>query len=254
MSQIEMLQKEIVAVLENAAACREDNPAFHAFLQAQHKTAEHKGYGLRTPQLRRIIAAFRSCFRRLDDDTRLSLARLLFRSGYEEQAQIGVVLQQMSLNAITPERFGYLDSVMDLCASWSTCDSFSLYIMQPLVERCFGSTASLLREWSRSGNMWKRRASVVTFTRKAGKSGNYTGFVLELCHTLAGDPDNLVQKGVGWALKDNLRGNRKKVLAYIKCLRRQGAPSTITLYAIRDLPAAERRRVLKIRRESPRGQ
>ncbi|UCG22883.1 MAG: DNA alkylation repair protein, partial [Chloroflexota bacterium] len=60
---------------------------------------------------------------------------------------------------------------------------------------------------------------------------------------------DLVQKGVGWALKDNLRGDHDKVLAYVKELRRQGVPSTITLYAIRDLKGEERQAVLAIKKQ-----
>jgi 3-methyladenine DNA glycosylase AlkD len=98
--------------------------------------------------------------------------------------------------------------------------------------------------------MWKRRASVVTFTRRAGASGRYVDVVLELCDTLKRDTEDLVRKGVGWALKDNLRGSRAKVLAYVKQLRREGVSSTITLYAIRDLKGAERSSILKIKPKS----
>ena len=98
----------------------------------------------------------------------------------------------------------------------------------------------LVRRWNSSAHIWKRRASVVTFTRKIGESGKYTSEVLELCEPLLFDPEDLVRKGVGWALKDNLRGDHATVLAYVKELRRRGVSSVITLYAIRDLSGAER--------------
>ena len=75
--------------------------------------------------------------------------------------------------------------------------------------------------------------------------------MLGLCDKLIWAPEDLVQKGVGWALKDNLRGDREKVLAYVKDLRCQGVPSTITLYAIRDLKGAERQAVLAIKKKKP---
>jgi hypothetical protein len=55
------------------------------------------------------------------------------------------------------------------------------------------------------------------------------------------------QKGVGWALKDAMRGDKTKVLAYVKRLRKEGAPAIITLYAIRDLKGQERKEVLIIK-------
>ena len=61
------------------------------------------------------------------------------------------------------------------------------------------------------------------------------------------DSHDLVQKGVGRALKDTMRGAKEKVLEYVKDLRRRGVLSTITLYAIRDLKGAERKAALQIR-------
>ena len=69
---------------------------------------------------------------------------------------------------------------------------------------------------------------------------------LELCNNLLWDNEDLVRKGVGWALKDNMRFDKKRVVEYVKDLRRKGVSSTITLYAIRDLKGEERREVLRI--------
>jgi hypothetical protein len=57
-----------------------------------------------------------------------------------------------------------------------------------------------------------------------------------------------VRKGVGWALKDVMRGDPDQVLAYVKELRRRGVSAVITLYAIRDLKGAERADVLRVGR------
>jgi len=85
------------------------------------------------------------------------------------------------------------------------------------------------------------------FVRKIGASGEFTDEALELCQNLIWDEDDLVQKGVGWALKDTMRGANEQVIEDVKDLRRWGVPSTITLYAIRDLKGGERKAVLAIR-------
>ncbi|MFX1562648.1 MAG: DNA alkylation repair protein, partial [Promethearchaeota archaeon] len=97
------------------------------------------------------------------------------------------------------------------------------------------------------GNMWKRRASVVAFVRKIGSSGSFTDEVLEFCEKLILDEEEIVQKGVGWALKDNLPGAKNRIIEYIKSLKRNGISSTIILYAIRDLKGKEREEVLKVK-------
>ncbi len=104
-----------------------------------------------------------------------------------------------------------------------------------------------LARWTRSPNRWKRRSSVVAFTRKVGESGRFTDTALDFCERLAFDPEDLVQKGVGWALKDCMRGAQGRVLAFVKELRRRGAPSTVTLYAIRHLKGRKRAEVIAIK-------
>lgn len=107
----------------------------------------------------------------------------------------------------------------------------------------------LLAGWNRSPNLWKRRTSVVAFVRKIGASGEYTEACLKMCENLLADPKDLVRKGVGWALKDSLRGDPGRVLDYIKDLRRRGVLAVITLYAIRDLKGAVREAVLAVKKE-----
>ena len=88
------------------------------------------------------------------------------------------------------------------------------------------------------------------FTRKVEASGEFTDEALELCDRLVWDREDYVRKGVGWALKDSMRGNKKKVLEYVKGLRRKRVTAVITLYAIRDLKGKERQEALNIKPSS----
>lgn len=71
--------------------------------------------------------------------------------------------------------------------------------------------------------------------------------ILSLCDSLINDQEDLVQKGVGWALKDAMRGAKKPILSYVKNLRQKRVSSTITLYAIRDLKGTDRQQVLDVK-------
>ena len=128
-------------------------------------------------------------------------------------------------------------------------DWLCLRVLQPLLLRYRTETLELLNAWNRSENIWKKRASVVAFVRRIGSSGEFTDIVLGFCDNLVFDEEDLVLKGVGWALKDNLAGAKERVLQYIKSLRQRGVSSTIVLYAIRDLKGPERDAVLQVSRQ-----
>ncbi len=89
----------------------------------------------------------------------------------------------------------------------------------------------------------------MVFTRRLAKDGQFIDEALDLCEQLIWDEDDLVRKGVGWALKDNMKADKDRVLSYVKDLRRRRVSSVITLYAIRGLKGEEKKDVLRIKKE-----
>lgn len=215
-----------------------------------HKHDEYISYGLKASQFRKIQNEFLPQFLKLSFQDRLDLAARLLQEGIGEFGHVGLYIITLSVKDIGPKHFVYLDGLPKHFQSWSHVDHLSLGVMQPLLWRYREETLELLEGWSRSPIRWKRRASVVTFVRKVAESGEFTDEVIHLCENLIMDEEDIVQKGVGWALKDNLRSAPDRILPYIKDLRRRGVSSTITLYAIRDLRGVKRQEVLAVKRKT----
>ncbi len=196
----------------------------------------------------RILKAARPDIRELPLAERLELAARLLAQHIGELGHAGIYIQVLSVKELRPDHYPYLDETAGDWRSWSQVDYFCGDLMRPLLLRLPEDTLTLIDDWVQSPNRWKRRASVVTFTRSVGKSGQYTDTVLDLCDRLKWDPEDIVQKGVGWTLKDNMRSAPERITAYVKKLRREGVPSTITLYAIRDLKGEARQEVLAVKK------
>ena len=210
------------------------------------QNADFKSLGLAAAGRKALYRQYRPEIRRLPLNGRLRLARQLAFTGYMEDGSFANAALALSVRELKPANFPYLDEHLDHFHGWGQTDEFCGHVLQPLLFKYPQEIIELLKQWNQSANLWKRRASVVAFTRKVGFAGRFTTQALELCDNLLLDPEDLVRKGVGWALKDCRRGDPARVLAYIKDLRRRGAPAVITLYAIRNLPEAERRSVLSI--------
>lgn len=189
---------------------------------------------------------FRPRFLALSLEQRLELAERLLAERIGEMGHSGIHVLALRVRDLGPQHFDRLDRLADDFTGWSHVDDFCIGVLQPLLLNHREATLRLLERWNRSPGRWKRRASVVAFVRKVGESGAFTDEALRLCENLIWDPEDLVQKGVGWALKDNLRSAPERVIAYVKELRRRGVPATITLYAIRDLRGARRAEVLAV--------
>jgi 3-methyladenine DNA glycosylase AlkD len=246
---INSLYKVIQEALENEAVKNFDSKQEYLDYQLEYYQKHgYKVFGLRVPEIDHIGKKFQNEFKNLSLEDRFTLTRKFYQSEYIALTNFGLKLLQISISNLSPQHFTFLDEILGYITNWGPTDAFSLYIMQPLLRTYPNETKQLLKQWNTSDHLWKKRASVVTFTRKIGNEGEYLDFLLELCDNLIWDKEDLVRKGVGWALKDNMVGKNKiKVINYVKDLRKKGVSSTITLYAIRRLKGKERADVLMIK-------
>ena len=213
-----------------------------------HKHNEYICYGLNSAAFDKIMKLFRPRILNIPLQERLDLAAKLLAMHIGELGNTGIYILTLSVKELNPCHFDYLGGLFEDFRSWSHVDHICIYVMKPLLKKYTEAVLSLLEKWNSSPNRWKRRASVVTFTREVAVSGEFTDVILRFCDNLIWDPEDIVQKGVGWALKDNLRSAPDRIISYIKELRRKGVSLTITLYAIRDLKSTQRQQILSVKK------
>jgi 3-methyladenine DNA glycosylase AlkD len=240
-SKVNQLQAKLLSFIEKIVDPRKVE------LDRRWHKEPNISYGFSTSDYVKVYKEFNPHFHDLNLRERIELARNLIKSENSTITHLGIHLLRISRQELGKAHFGLLDETLDNVTEWGNTDLFCGDVMQPILERMPDQVIKLLRRWNQSENKWKRRASVVTFTRKTAKNGEFIDVALELCNNLIWDREDLVRKGVGWALKDNMRFDKKRVLEYVKGLRRKGVSSTITLYAIHDLTGEERRKVLRIK-------
>ena len=133
--------------------------------------------------------------------------------------------------------------------NWAHADGVASW----LVAACLENEPELrfrLVEWAGSGNRWMRRCAAVGLLQEA-KAGRHTEFVLEQAGRLLKDRDDMVEKGVGWMLKEAYPARPREVVAFL--LKRGGEASRTTLrYAAEKMTAEDRARVLGVGAEKAR--
>jgi hypothetical protein len=159
---LETLRGSVVHALEAAV-----DPRLAAELRLFHKYDDFVAYGMTAPVLRRVLGKFRAPFKRLSLPERLELAGALFQAGIAEQANAAILLLSLSTAELGPGHLETLDRFLDDFHSWGKTDDFCINVLQPLLWQHPQPVLALPEKWNRSGNRWKRRASVVAFTRKA---------------------------------------------------------------------------------------
>jgi 3-methyladenine DNA glycosylase AlkD len=126
-------------------------------------------------------------------------------------------------------------------ANWATTDAMCGVLIGPLLLQC-PELAPRMRAWARDRNMWVRRASMVGLIPRA-RRGESLDLVYEIARRLHADQEDLIQKAVGWTLREAGKTDMPRLERY---LRANGAdiPRTTLRYAIERFPETRRRAIL----------
>ncbi len=135
----------------------------------------------------------------------------------------------------------------DLCDNWALTDALCGLILSPLLEKFPGLVAKI-KPWSKSSNLWVRRASVVALVKPA-RRGRYLDDAYQAATSLLSDREDLMHKAVGWLLREAGRADPARLESY---LLSQGAavPRTTVRYAIERFPEQKRLQILERTRTS----
>ena len=166
------------------------------------------------------------------------MCELLWRSGKLEEGAVAIYLCRRLCRDYGRRDFGRLEGWIDsYVANWAHCDGVASW----LVTACIANEPPLmdrLTDWTQSPNRWKRRAAAVSLIQEA-RHGRNAQRILEISDLLLDDADPMVQKGVGWLLKETYPHQPRTVTAYLRANRQR--PARILLrYAAEKMTAADR--------------
>lgn len=200
-----------------------------------------RNLGLRASQSEEVAGEF---FSRLKGNLpqALEVAGELMRSGVVEEASVGIRLVRRFKQRLTREHFDVFDGWIDHLTNWANTDFLCRDLIAETVEKD-PSLVKRLLSWTRSENRWRRRAAAVSLVPIVVR-GEMLDEAFSIADKLIFDGDEMVQKGVGWLLKDVSFKHPGEVKRYL--LRwKERAPALVLRYASGRLPKNER--VLKTR-------
>ncbi len=198
---------------------------------------EIRSHGWYTGDLRRFAAATR----RQLGPLLLDVADQLFTGNVLEEKVFAVLLLERSVLKLGKHEFALFDTWLDRVSSWADHDALAHYLISPLMVADPRLVPRALR-WTKSRNRWRRRAAAVALIR-AARQRHLFPEIVRVCDALLADKDAMVQKGVGWLLRECAKADPKRTLPYLLRIRDR-APRLVLRTACETLPAGTRARVL----------
>jgi len=126
-------------------------------------------------------------------------------------------------------------------ANWATTDAICGLLIGPFLLQ-HPELGARLRAWSGDRNMWVRRASIVGLIQCA-RHGESLDLVYGIAQRLHADREDLIQKAVGWALREAGKTDMPRLERYLRA-KGPAIPRTTLRYAIERFPEAKRRALL----------
>lgn len=163
-----------------------------------------------------------------------ALCNELWKSLYFEEGYIACILTKKLLKQYEAKDIKHFRIWLEkYVQNWASCDTLCCSTIGPLLIK-FPSEVDQLTQWASSTNRWMRRGAAVSLVVPA-KKGLYLPKIFELATLLMLDQDDLVQKGVGWMLKEACRLHQEDVYDFIM-EHKAVMPRTTLRYAIEKMP------------------
>ena len=203
---------------------------------------EIKSHGWYTADLRRAMRRCRREILREHGFTFLvKVADNLFRGPVLEEKIAAVFLLEKMDAHFTHREFRQFESWLDRISSWADHDGLVHYLIAPMVAENPARAENVFR-WAKSPHRWHRRAACVALIH-ATRARMLFSQIVKLSNSLLADPDDMVQKGLGWLLRETAKFDSKRTVPYLMKIRER-APRLVLRTACETLPASLRSRVL----------
>jgi 3-methyladenine DNA glycosylase AlkD len=205
---------------------------------------EIQSRGWYAAELRRVAIRFRRVIlKERDREFLIRVADQLFSGDVLEEKAFAVYLLAGLTLGFSDRGFRRFESWLKRISSWADHDALVHYLLAPMIAVKPGRMNAVFR-WAKSKDRWHRRAACVALIQGT-RQKLFLPQIRRLSEILLSDQDTMVQKGLGWLLRETVKADAKSTLPYLLRIR-VAAPRLVLRTACETLPAKVRKRVLQL--------
>ena len=204
---------------------------------------EVKSRGWYTAELRKVAVRFRkTILAEHGQEYLLEVADQLFQGDVLEEKVFAVLMLQGIVGDFGRREFKLFESWLDRVSNWADHDGLVHYLLGPMI----AADSSLLSRppiWAKKRCRWHQRAAAVSLIHSTRQHKNFAD-IRRMTGMLLANDDDMVQKGLGWLLREAAKANPEQTAKYLMTIRER-TPRLVLRTACETLPVAARERVLR---------
>jgi 3-methyladenine DNA glycosylase AlkD len=174
-------------------------------------------------------------------DFLVEVADQLFSGSVLEEKVAAVFLLETLDGEFADREFKLFESWLDRISSWADHDALVHDLIAPMIAAKPARAKTVFR-WGRSANRWHRRAACVALIRGT-RAKMFFPEITRLSDSLLAEEDDMVQKGLGWLLRETSKFDVKRTVPYLMKIRGR-TPRLVLRTACETLPDGVKRKIL----------
>jgi 3-methyladenine DNA glycosylase AlkD len=203
---------------------------------------EIKSHGWYTAALRRAAVQTRLAILKESGLSFLfRVAEELFRGEVLEEKIFAVLLLQKLTGELGESEFRRFECWLARIRSWADHDALVHSLLGPMIAGNPTFSKHVFR-WAKSRDPWHRRAACVALIQGTRRKMFFSEIV-QLSNLLLVDEEDMVQKGLGWLLRETAKADPKRTVPYLFKIQDR-APRLVLRTACETLPKATKKKVL----------
>lgn len=203
---------------------------------------EIQSRGWYTAELRKLSIRFRrTLLKERGLPFLVQISDKLFSGRVLEEKVLAVLLLETLTEDFGDAEFRLFESWLSRISSWADHDGLVHYLIGPMVASKPSRIKNIFR-WAKSRDHWHRRAACVALIRGARRKMFFPE-IQRLSAMLLCDEDDMVQKGLGWLLRETAKFDAKRAVPYLMSIREQ-CPRLVLRTACETLPGPAKIRIL----------
>jgi len=217
------MPKPTATEIKRLAAVIRDQLERHADAVYREKIAklvptEIEIIGVRVPVIRTLVKEFRGAQADLSSATVMALLDRAFVGRCREEVLFAPVLLAARRKTLAEIDWRQVEGWVDGIEDWEVCDQLSMGIIGELVGTDLTRVATLVT-WAQSPNRWRRRAALASATSLKQKGRKLAAETLQVCEPVMTDDDKMIQKALGWVLREASKSDAGAVTEFLTAWR-----------------------------------
>jgi len=221
---------------------RRDGSAEHAKGVQWFFKEEIKSHGWYTGDLRRLAGKYRRSIKEeIGIEGLLRVANKLFAGRVLEEKVFAVLLLEKLTSSFDDSHFALFETWLNRITSWADHDALVHYLIAQMIAS-EPERAQKVFQWAKSNDRWHRRAACVALIQGT-RQKKFFPQITRLSGLLLKDEDDMVQKGLGWLLRETAKADPKRTIPHLLKIRNR-APRLVLRTACETLSRADKNRIL----------